>query len=158
MNTDKVLLIIDDEEFIGEILVEIFSPHFDRVLYCSQAKEALEITKTTKLAGILTDLSMPELPGDQLVRLVRSRGDLTPIMFLTGHASKEMVLSAMRLGVTNVFEKPFDNDFLVESVNRALEIEKRRKNITVQTDPDKIAHEKKLLGLMYVVSETKKAS
>ena len=160
MNLRKygTLLLIDDEKDIGEILVEVFTPHFEKVIYCDNAQEALGVTKASTLSAIITDLNMPHLPGDQLVRKIRSNGDLTPIVFLTGHASKEMVLSAMRLGVSDVFEKPFDTDFLVQRLDRVLEIEKRKRKIYTTTDPVALENEKKMLGLLHVVSEAKKVA
>jgi two-component system nitrogen regulation response regulator NtrX len=155
------LLIIDDEQEIGKVLCEIFENMFEKVIFCDNATEALGVTKATELSAILSDLSMPGLPGDELVRKLRANGNLTPIMLLTGHASKEAILTALRLGVSDVFEKPFDNDFLIASVDRVLEIEKRKRNIFSQLNskkPNELEKEFKMLGLLQVVNETKKAS
>lgn len=156
------LLLIDDEKDIGEILTDIFSDMFDKVIYCDNAVEALGVIKAVPLSAIITDLTMPGMTGDQLVRKIRATGDLTPICFLTGHASKEMILSAMRLGVADVFEKPFQAEQLVEALDRVLEIEKRKEKIHTQAAPAPGAtekdpeREKKILGLLQVVNETKK--
>lgn len=152
------LLIIDDELDLGEILVDVFQPHFEKVIYCSDSTEAIGVTKSIELSAIITDVNMPNLPGDQFVRKIRSAGDLTPIVFLTGEASKELVLTALRLGVSDVFEKPFDGNFLVHRLDRILEIEKRKRNLFSQTDKEKASNEKKLLGLLHVISESKQVS
>ncbi len=156
------LLLIDDEKDIGEILTDIFTDMFDKVIYCDNAAEALGVVKATTLSAIITDLTMPGMTGDQLVRKIRSTGNMTPIVFLTGHASKDMILSAMRLGVADVFEKPFQAEHLKASLDRVLEIEKRKEKLhqeealvseNSEKDPER---EKKILGLLQVVNETKK--
>ena len=158
MKTYGTLLVIDDEEAIGEFIADIFSTQFEKVICCHDGKEGVIAAQNNELSAIITDISMPGMPGDQLVRKIRATGDLTPIIFLTGHATKEVVLSALRLGVANVFEKPFEKEFLVSSVNRVLEIEKRKRKIYSLEDPVKIAQERKLLGLLHVVNETKKTA
>ena len=101
---------------------------------------------------------MPGLPGDQFVRKLRASGDLTPVVFLTANATKELILTALRLGVSDVFEKPFDSDFLVNSLDRVLEIERRRLSIATNKSKENQNSEKKMLGILQVVSESKKAS
>ena len=152
------LLLVDDEAEIVEILAECFQPHFEKVITCTSAQEALGVIKSIELSAIIMDVNMPEISGDQMVRKIRAQGNLTPIAFLTGFASKELVLSAMRLGVADVFEKPFESQFLIESLDRVLEIEKRRQSLYAQRDLSKIQNEKKLLGLLQVVNEAKKSS
>lgn len=158
------LLIIDDEPDICEVLQEIFTDTFDKVITCTNAQQALGVTKAVELSAIITDINMPELPGDQLVRQLRAAGNLTPIMYHTAYANKELILSALRLGVSDVFEKPFDSEFLLARVHRVLDIEARKRNLfklaadKKLTTSEEYMNEKKLLGLLHVVNESKKAS
>ena len=151
------LLIIDDEPDISEILSEIFEPHFEKIVPFNRAQDALDFMKDNEVAMILTDLNMPEIPGDQFVRRIRSEGHLMPVLFVTGYANKETVLSAMRLGVSDVIEKPFVAADLVATVERISEIEKRKFQVysNLGKEPMKDAKAKKMIGLLQIVNEKK---
>jgi DNA-binding NtrC family response regulator len=151
------ILIVDDEKEIGEILIDIFANTFEKVVYCDSAQEALSVVQATPLSVILTDYSMPGLSGNDFIIKLRALGHLTPVVFLTGHASKELAISALRLGVSDVIEKPFDSTSLLESIDRVLEIEKRKNNIYKdQSNPS--VQQKKMVGLLQVVNQSKKVS
>lgn len=153
------LLIIDDEKDIGEILSELFSETFEQVKYFDNVTEALGFLKTQSVSAILSDISMAKLSGYDMVVKLRSEGDLTPVIFLTGYASKELILSALRLGVSDVLDKPIDPETLIQTVDRVLEIEKRQRLFyqKAASDDDAAAlKEKKILGLLQVVNDSKK--
>lgn len=150
------LLIIDDEQDIGDILTEIFEPVFEKVIYCNNAQEALGVLKATDLSVVLSDISMPGMTGHDLVVKMRSEGNLTPVIFVTGHASKDVVLSALRLGVSDVIEKPFEPENLTQIVDRVLEIEKRQRKLYQNTDAANAKKDQKMVGLLQVVHDSKK--
>jgi DNA-binding NtrC family response regulator len=153
------LLIIDDEKDIGEILSELFCETFEQVKYFDNVTEALAFLKTESVSAILSDISMAKLSGYDMVVKLRSEGNLTPVIFLTGYASKELILSALRLGVSDVLDKPIDPETLIQTVDRVLEIEKRQRLFyqrTATNDDAAALNEKKILGLLQVVNDSKK--
>jgi FixJ family two-component response regulator len=82
-------------------------------------------------------------------------------MFLTAHASKNTLLSAIRLGVVHVLEKPVQEDYLVATVALVLEREKRKIDLTKQkvmqgTPIEELTRKEKILGLLHVTNERKK--
>lgn len=70
---------------------------------------------------ILTDVRMPEMTGLDLVRRLRADGVNDPVVVMTGHADVPLAIEAMRLGVADFIEKPFDDEVLIESLERALQ-------------------------------------
>jgi DNA-binding NtrC family response regulator len=157
------VLVVDDEKEIGEILGEIFEPSFERVIICTSAQEAIGATKAIQFSMIVCDINMPGLSGEQMVRQLRAAGDLTPVIFVTGAATTKCLRTALNLGVSDVFEKPFDSEQILASVDRILEIEKRRQKLYGDIrqnilSPEEIQKERKLLGLLLVVNESKHAA
>lgn len=157
------ILIVDDEKEIGEILGEIFEPHFERIVVCTNAQEAIGATKVAQFSVIICDINMPGISGEQMVRQLRAAGDLTPVIFVTGAATAKCLRKAINLGVSDVFEKPFDAAHLIGSIDRVLEIEKRRQKLYIEIGKgilteEEIQKEKKLLGLLLVVNESKHAA
>jgi two-component system response regulator FixJ len=70
---------------------------------------------------ILTDVRMPEMSGLDLIRRLRERGVRDPVVVMTGHADVPLAIEAMRLGVADFIEKPFDDELLVGALEAALQ-------------------------------------
>lgn len=156
---DKLVL-IDDEEEIGGTLKALFSEMFKEVTFYEDSQKALEEITKNEPSLIISDINMPGMSGDALVRQVRSRGILIPIVFLSGYVTREVYAMALRLGVSDIFEKPYDFDYMQKAIEKILELEKRKSILYIHmADPnypkDKIEKEKKLLGLLHVVHESK---
>lgn len=160
MKRQKSILVFDDETGIGEIIVEMLSPLYEEVIYTDSAQQARELVGERSFSLIISDVSMPQMPGPDFVRWVRALGRLDPIIFLTGNSTKELVLCALRLGVADVIDKPFDPDHFFQSIEHIFEIEKRRNQFyhdKFKTDvsPLDLERQRKMLGLLHIVSEKK---
>jgi DNA-binding NtrC family response regulator len=155
----KLLLVEDDKE-LAPILANALAPNFENVLYTSNGAEAMELIEQHTFSVILTDYNMPKMSGDQLLRKMRSQGDLTPVIFLTGGATIELCLSALRLGVGDVLEKPVSPEELLVSIDRVLEIEKRKQIFysSVGFSIEQKEKAQKMIGLLHVVNEKKKGA
>jgi DNA-binding NtrC family response regulator len=161
MSDGQHILIIDDEPDVGEILVDILQPVYEKVTFLSSPEEAKAAIGANTYTLIISDVNMPKIPGPELVRVIRAQGQLVPIMFLTGYANKETVLTALRLGVADVIEKPFDSDGLLKSIERILEIDKRKTQLIIdnanrEVSVEKLEKQRKMLGLLHVINDKKK--
>lgn len=160
MKRQKSILVFDDEPSIGEMVIDILGPVYEEVIFTDDARKARELVQKRAFSLIISDVNMPHLPGPDFVRLVRALGRLDPIMFLTGNSSKDLVLSALRLGVADVIDKPFDSDQFQKSIEHIFEIEKRKEQFYQDKVKNGISsaeleRQKKMLGLLHVVSEKK---
>lgn len=160
MKRQRSILVFDDEPSIGEMIFEILSPRYEEVIFTDSAQYARELIQKRSFSLIISDVHMPQLPGPDFVRLVRASGRLDPIIFLTGNSTKELVLTALRLGVSDVIDKPFEVEQFYQSIEHVFEIEKRRNQFyqdRFRTDisPLDLERQKKMLGLLHVVSEKK---
>lgn len=162
MKRQKSILILDDELDIAEYLNEILSPIYEEVISCTTIDEAKEHAKRKPFSLIITDIMMPGMRGHEFIQYTRSIGRIEPMMFITGNATREVLLAAVRLGVYDVIEKPFKENELLESVDRIIEIEKRKANLNENSNSDekgqKSSHlNKKIIGLLQAIT-TNKAS
>ncbi|HZZ30614.1 MAG TPA: response regulator FixJ [Phenylobacterium sp.] len=74
-----------------------------------------------KMQGcIVTDVRMPEMNGLELVTRLREIGVMLPVIVITGHGDVSLAVGALRAGVKDFIEKPFDDDVLIKSVRAAL--------------------------------------
>lgn len=115
-----VVHIVDDDKAVRESIafllqVEALTPR----VYDSA--EAL-LTDAPALAPgcIITDVRMPGLNGLELVERLNRLNVKLPIIMLTGHADVALAVAAMKLGVVEFLEKPFDDATLLAAVRAAL--------------------------------------
>lgn len=161
LKAKKKILIVDDEPDIGQLIAEILEPYFESITIFDNSEKALESILANHYDLILTDIMMPKLSGEQLIRFSRSHGVLCPIVFITGQADKDVLLSGLRLGAADIIEKPFDSQVLISSAQRVIEIEKRREQYILNKhnpdlSEDVLKKKRKMIGLFIVSSEQKK--
>jgi RNA polymerase sigma factor (sigma-70 family) len=63
---------------------------------------------------------MPGLSGLQVQQRLNERGDIAPIIFMTGHGDVPMAVTALKAGAFDFIEKPFNHQQLIDAVQRAM--------------------------------------
>lgn len=84
------------------------------ILEADDGREALELIGRHRPDLILSDWSMPELNGIELLATLRARGDTTPFCFVTSEGSEEMREQAAAAGALGLIAKPFTADAFVD--------------------------------------------
>jgi two-component system response regulator FixJ len=69
---------------------------------------------------IVTDVRMPQMTGLDLARQLKARGSKLPIIVMTGHGDIALAVEAMKVGVVEFLEKPFEEEILLEAIRSAL--------------------------------------
>jgi len=129
MAREKVLLVDDEAEFT-QVLAERMESRGVDVDTAASGREALEKAKGKSYDAIILDLSMPEMDGIEILRhLIEDNPDLQVIL-LTGHATLQKGIDAIKLGAMDFLEKPAEIQKLMERVeqakaNKMLLVEKR---------------------------------
>lgn len=122
MSEEKLsILIVDDEEVVRDSLVHWFTEEGYDVDSSASAPEAL-----SKLAGrefdlVIADIRMPGMDGIELLEKIRSEQLDTSVIVMTGYASVETAVRALKHGAFDYITKPFDPDDLSVVVRNALE-------------------------------------
>jgi two-component system response regulator FixJ len=118
--SDGVIHVVDDDEALRDSLAFLLE-QADLEARMYDAPAALLARGAGLEPGcILTDVRMPGMTGLELVRRLRDLGAPHPIIVMTGHADVPMAIEAMKLGVSDFIEKPFDDDLLVAILQAAL--------------------------------------
>jgi len=153
------ILIVDDETDFLEILKEILEKEFTPVISAHSAAEAIEHLKVHNFKAMILDYHMPGVGGVDLLRQIRADGSQIPVIFITGDPSRDLALSAVRLGAADIIEKPFKATDVIDIVSRVIDIDKRKTNLSAPEDSlGEVEKKKKMLGLLQVVSDKKRAS
>jgi DNA-binding NtrC family response regulator len=118
MANDRILLVDDEKEFT-RILSERMETRGLTVVTAKNGPAALKKAEKERFDAIILDMFMPEMDGiETLKRLLEMNPDLQVIM-LTGHATLEKGVEAVKLGAMDFLEKPADMDKLLAKINEA---------------------------------------
>lgn len=113
--------IVDDEQQILDILEGLITELNFAVRTFTSAKALLDEIEEDSPDVILSDIKMPEMTGDQLIKEIRKREIDTPVIFISGYISKEVMLDALSFGAYGFIEKPFNEVFLKSICDNAFE-------------------------------------
>jgi len=121
MNTQPIVLIVDDEEPIRKLLKSRFEREGMTVITATNAAEAeVAIAENPKIHLMVSDVKMPGKDGLTLTREVKESGRNLKVIVMTGHGEKSTAIQALRLGASDYLEKPFDMEEMTHSVKRTL--------------------------------------
>ena len=115
------ILVVDDEMVPRRLLEDLLTREGYEVVTAEDGEAALDRLQESQFDLLITDLQMPKLDGLDLLREVQRAGGHTICMLLTGHATVESAIEAMRIGAFDYLTKPFKSDALRLQVQRALE-------------------------------------
>jgi DNA-binding NtrC family response regulator len=114
------ILIVDDEKNICAGLSKALTLEGYQTLTASQGEEAWTIINSTDIDLVISDLKMPKLSGEELLKRITASYPTLPVIILTGHGTIETAVNAMRDGAFDFVTKPINLDRLTLLVKRAL--------------------------------------
>jgi CheY-like chemotaxis protein len=128
----STILVVDDEETIREILRELFEPNHVYRAAVSVA-EAISCLEEMPFDVVLTDISLPDQSGVELLGLVRQIQPHTPVIIISGIDDTEYANGLIKMGAFGYLTKPFYLDDASGMVERAIE---SRRFAIAQDSPD----------------------
>jgi two-component system, NtrC family, response regulator AtoC len=127
------VLLVDDEPSVRAALRELVQARGWEPLVARSGAEALELVE--RADAVVTDFSMPEMDGLELLRAVRERDESLPVILLTARGSERLAVRAMKAGAYEYVPKPFDVDEMTLAIGRALEareLRQRNRQLTAE--------------------------
>ncbi|HNM47549.1 MAG TPA: sigma-54 dependent transcriptional regulator, partial [Candidatus Sumerlaeota bacterium] len=122
------LLLVDDEPRMTQVLGILAERWGYEVRTASNGDEALKVMQDFSAELIVTDLKMPGLDGAGLLDAVKLRHPDTAVIIMTAHATVKSAVDAMRAGAFDYVMKPFENEELRLTVERALDYTRLKKD------------------------------
>ena len=119
----KEILVIDDNPDIRFLICNILEEQNFKVRSAANYDQAvLEINnRLPDLAIIDIKLDKPDKDGIDLLKLIYKKSKLVPIIMISGHATVQIAVEAIRLGAYEFIEKPLSKEKIINYVNRGLE-------------------------------------
>jgi two-component system response regulator HydG len=116
-----LILIVDDEASNLESLSRIFEREGWCVAPAPSGAAALEVLRRERVAVVVTDLMMPGMGGEELLRAVKTLSPETEVVLMTAYGTVETAVAAMKEGAYDFITKPLKRMAVVKSVRQAIE-------------------------------------
>lgn len=115
-----LILVIEDDEPMRQMIAAVLEPLEATVLVSKDVQHAMEVIETREVAVILTDLRMPQLDGIEMLHFSRKHNPLTQVVLITGYATVESAVDALKHGAYDYLRKPFEPADLRREIGNAL--------------------------------------
>ncbi len=114
-----LILLIEDEIHMQNIVKEFIEKDGHNCLIASTGVEGIKLLRQEKVDLILLDISLPDIKGYDICRMVRDMSDI-PIVFLTAMSDEEHKLKGYKSGCDDYITKPFSRNILIAKINAIL--------------------------------------
>lgn len=132
-------LVVDDDAVFREELATLLSDMGHPVEAVSSGPKAIEALEATEFDVVFSDLRMPRMNGIELLRVVRERWPRTFVVMITGYATIETAVEAMKLGAFDYLRKPFHSDHVQKILDLIQEERAFSSGGAPERDPVRIA-------------------
>lgn len=124
--TATTIFVVDDDEAVRDSVKILLESAGYAVRAFESGRAFLDAYSAGSGACLVADIRMPEMDGLELqAELVRRQIEI-PVIFVTGHGDVPLAVRAMKAGSTDFIEKPFDENLLLSSVERAATLSAHR--------------------------------
>ena len=116
------VLVVDDEPVVLQLFSRLLSEKGLRTRTASSAEEALKLLEEGGIACVLADKNMPGMDGIEMLRRMREAQPHCAFIVMTGYASTESAIEALRLGAVDYLQKPFEDlDVVAQRIEDAIQ-------------------------------------
>ncbi len=136
-------LVIDDEQIVLDSVGKILRDEGWTVDTSLSGRNGLEMARGGPFDVVLTDIRMPDMGGMRVLREVKRARPVQPVVMITGFATVQSAVQAMKLGADDYLEKPFTPEQLLESMARALDRAGSR-----PPEPQELVHRKEIIEVL----------
>lgn len=130
MHIDPIVYVVDDDQPMLESLTFMIDSIGLRVKSYKRASDFLEEYSKDQPGCLLLDIRMPGISGPELQTILNKQGTHLPIIYISGHGDVPLAVRVMKAGAVDFLTKPFNDQILLESINRALQIDKENREKT----------------------------
>lgn len=120
--TVPTVFIVDDDQYVRDALALLMDQVGLKAERYASAQAFLKSYEPDTPGCLIVDVRMPGMSGLDLQKHMTERGIQLPIIIVTGHADVPMAVRAMKLGAVDFIEKPFNDQELLERVQRCIEL------------------------------------
>jgi two-component system response regulator FixJ len=121
---DAIVYVVDDDQAMVESLSWIIESVGLKAKTYVRAQDFLDEYNPIQHGCLLLDVRMPGMSGPELQLRLNDKGATLPIIFISGHGDVPLAVRVMKAGAVDFLTKPFNDQILLESINKALRLDK----------------------------------
>jgi len=121
MPQKKKILVIDDDQIMGDILADILNYKGYNVHWVGSGAEALQILNENQIDIVMLDLLLPGMNGIEILKEINKRVLGTTVIMMSGHGTIQIAVEATQLGAYDWLEKPLEKERVLLTVKNAIE-------------------------------------
>jgi DNA-binding NtrC family response regulator len=137
------ILAIDDEQIVLDSLTRTLESEHYSVDATRSSREGLEWALSREYDLVLTDIRMPDIGGMRILRDIKRARPAVPVIMVTGYATVQSAVGAMKLGAADYIEKPFTPDELIEAIRVVL-----KASLSREPDEQKLIHREEIVAVL----------
>jgi len=118
--SEATVFVVDDDHAVRRFLCGLIASIDVSVESYASAQDFLDSYEPGRAGCLLLDIRMPGMSGLELQQELDRRAIDLPVIILTGHGNVQVAVNAMKAGAVDFIEKPFNNELLLDRVQRAL--------------------------------------
>ena len=127
------ILLIEDDKISRITLGDTLTKHGYQVTSCATGRAGADALEKTAFEVVITDLRLPDLSGLDLVKLAKAKESACTVIVITGYATVETAVTALKLGAYDYLTKPFSPDKLLSMLTNIQQLHKViRENIQLK--------------------------
>lgn len=127
-NTEATVFIIDDDDAVRSALQLLIGSMNIPTRAFSHVQDFLDSYNPDQPGCLILDVRLPQLSGLELQEHLHREGFNIPIIFVSGHSNVSMAVRTLKAGAIDFIEKPFDEQLLLDSIQKALKVDKEIRN------------------------------
>ncbi|MFQ5617528.1 MAG: response regulator transcription factor [Rhodospirillales bacterium] len=120
MTPEPTVFVVDDDQAVRRFLCGLIASVDLRVEAYASAREFLDAYEPGRPGCLLLDIRMPGMSGLELQKELTERAIRLPVIILTGHGDVQVAVHAMKAGAVDFIEKPFNNELLLDRIQKAV--------------------------------------
>ncbi len=140
------ILIADDEKNLRWVLAKNLREEGFSTIEAGDGEEAFNSFVDKEPDMVILDYRMPKLDGMEVLRRISKINEKIPTIMITAHGNTEAAVEAMKLGAVDYLAKPFDIEELKLKINKALKIDKMKKEIEFLKSETTQPFDKRIVG------------
>lgn len=125
------ILIIDDNESLRYTLENVLDEAGYKTFSVAEGVKAIEEMRSKSYDLVICDMKLPKMDGMQIMNEVKRIDPQIPFIFLTAFGDIKNAVEAMKSGATDYLTKPFDNDGMILTIRKALELKYLNKELEI---------------------------
>ncbi len=129
MSSEPTVFVVDDDQAMRNSLKWLIESVAMRVETYSSAKDFINNYYPGRSGCLLLDVRMPGMSGLELQQYLNEQQIQIPIIIITGHGDVPMAVRAMKAGAVDFIQKPFNDEFLLDSIRNAMTLDEKMRNL-----------------------------